>query len=205
MKNWLVALVALGLGGGVSAALLFLGNPSRAQVDVYAGAHDLPAGAAITADSLRLEPVFIGDGVSSLYRSGDEAQLEGLHASHDLIAGQLLQRNDLLAAGTVADERLVFLPVKDAPPAMPGSKLDLLVVGGTPDHPSIIPFALGIEVRAVVTGGFIVAVPSRQATAFVYAAEEMNLAAVVAAPGAATGTESPIGAADQALAVAAQP
>jgi hypothetical protein len=105
----------------------------------------------------------------------------------------------------VADERLVFIPVKDAPPATPGSKLDLLVVAGTPDHPAIMPFALGIEVRAVVTGGFIVAVPSRQASAFVYAAEEMNLAAVVAAPGAAIGTESPIGAPDQALAVAAQP
>jgi hypothetical protein len=55
-----------------------------------------------------------------------------------------------------------------------------------------------------VTGGFVVAVPSRQAAAFVYAAEVMRLVAVVAAPDAATGSESPIGAPEQALAVASE-
>ena len=69
----------------------------------------------------------------------------------------------------------------------------------------MVPFALGVEVRAVATGGFVVAVPSRQASAFVYAAEAMRLVAVVAAPNAPKGDEAPIGAPDQAMAVAAQP
>lgn len=205
MKNWLIALVALATGGGVSAALLILANPSREEVDVFAVAHDLPSGAVITADSLRLEPVVISSGVSSMFTRADETRLEGLRAGHNLSAGQLLQRGDVLTAGAVADERLVVVPVKDAPPAVPGSKVDLLVIGGTPDHPIIIPFALGVEVRAVVSGGFVVAVPSRQASAFVYAAEVMHLAAVIAAPGSAVGSESPIGAPDQAMAVVAQP
>jgi hypothetical protein len=127
-----------------------------------------------------------------------------LRAAHDLYAGQLLQRGDVMAPSAVSDERLVFVPVKDAPPASPGSKLDLLLVSGTPEQPAIVPFALGVEVREVVTGGFVVAVPSRQAAAFVYAAEVMRLVAVVAAPDAATGSESPIGAPEQALAVASE-
>jgi hypothetical protein len=99
----------------------------------------------------------------------------------------------------------VFVPVKDAPPALPGSKVDLLVVTGSPDRPAIVPFALGVDVRGVVTGGLIVAVSSRQAAAFVYAAETMQLIAVIAMPGAPAGDEAPVDAPDQALAVASQP
>jgi hypothetical protein len=68
-----------------------------------------------------------------------------------------------------------------------------------------VPFALGVEVRVVVTGGFVVAVPSRQAAAFVYAAEVMRLVAVVAQPDASAGAEAPVDAPDQALAIASQP
>ena len=153
---------------------------------------------------LRLEPVAISAGDSALFARGDEAQLAGVRAGHDLRAGQLLQRGDVIAPSAVSDERLVFVPVKDAPPAAPGSKLDLLLISGTTDQPAIVPFALGVEVRAVATGGFVVSVPSRQAAAFVYAAEVMHLVAVVAAPDAVVGSETPIGAPDQALAVAAE-
>jgi hypothetical protein len=205
MRNWLVAMIALALGVGVTAALLVLANPARNEVDVYAITHDVTAGAVITADALRLEPVIISNGGSLLFKRGDESQLAGIHARHDLSAGQLLQRSDVGAAPAVADERLVFVPVKDAPPASPGSKVDLLVISGAPDHPAVIPFALGIEIRAVVNGGFIVAVPSKQAAAFVYAAEVMRLAAVIAGPLAATGAEGPVDAPDQAMAVAVQP
>ncbi len=204
MKNWMVALVALAMGGAVSAALLVFANSSRGEVDAYAVTQDLASGSVITREALRLEPVFISAGDASLFTRADASQLVGLRAGHDLTAGQLLQRGDVLAPAAVSDERLVFVPIKDAPPAAPGSKLDLLLVSGTVDQPAIVPFALGVEVRAVVTGGFLVAVPSRQAAAFVYAAEVMRLVAVVAGPDAGTGSESPIGAADQALAVAAQ-
>jgi hypothetical protein len=205
MKNWMVALVALAMGGAVSAAVLAFATTSRGEVDAYAVTQDLAAGSDITRAVLRLEPVSITSGDSSLFARGDESQLAGVRAAHDLQAGQLLQRGDVMAPSAVADERLVFVPVKDAPPAAPGSRLDLLLVSGTPEQPAIVPFALGVEVRAVVTGGFVVAVPSRQAAAFVYAAEVMRLVAVVAGPGAASGTESPIGTPDQALAVVAQP
>jgi hypothetical protein len=111
----------------------------------------------------------------------------------------------VVPASQSADVRLVFIPVKDAPPASAGSKIDLLAISGTADHPDVIPFALGVDVHAVVPGGFIVAVTSRQAPAFVYAAEVMRLVAVIAAPGAPAGNEEPVGAPEQALAVASQP
>lgn len=205
LKNWLLAGVALGLGVAVSAALIVFANPARDEVEVYAVAHDVPAGSAISADGLRVVSVLLPDGASSLFAAGDAAELRGARAVHDLIAGQLLQRGDVISAGAAPDVRLVFIPVKDAPPAAPGSKLDLLVISGTPDHPTVIPFALGVDVRAVVTGGFVVAVSSRQAPAFVFAAENMHVIGVIAAPGAGAGNEEPVGDQDQALAVAAQP
>ena len=204
MKNWLVAGLALVLGIAVSAALLIFGNPARDEIEVYAVAHDVSAGTALTQDALRFVAVMLPDGASSLFQKG-ASDPRGTRAAHDLIAGQLLQRADVLPASASMDVRLVFIPVKDAPPATAGSKIDLLVISGTSDHPAVVPFALGVDVRGVVPGGFIVAVTSRQAPAFVYAAEVMRLVAVIAAPGAPPGNEEPIGAPDQALAVASQP
>ena len=205
MKNWMIALVALAMGGAVSATLLVFANPARAELEVFALARDLPSGSAITLDALRVERVAMSPDDESLIKRGDQNQLDGARASHDLAGGQLLQRTDVLPASTTADERLVFMPIKDAPSATPGAKLDLLVISGTPDHPTIVPFALGVDVRSVVNGGFVVAVTSRQAPAFVYAAEVMRLVAVVAAPGAPAGSEGPVGGPDEALAMAAQP
>lgn len=205
VKNWLVAAAALALGGAVSAALIVFANPARDEVGVYAVAHDLPAGAAITTDALRVVSVLLPEGASSLFSAADASELRSTRAAHDLIAGQLLQRGDVVSGGSTPDLRLVFVPVKDAPPAAAGSKLDLLVISGTPDHPSVIPFALGVDVRTVATGGFVIAVSSRQAPAFVYAAENMHLVAVVAAPGAGPGNEGPVGDQEQALEMASQP
>src|SRR5579859_985066 len=205
MKNWVVAVLALAMGGAVTAALLVFANPARGQVEVFAAAHDIPAGAIITRDLVHSEAVLIPDGTGSFFSAGDGAQLVGLRAGHDLAAGQLIQRADVIPPSATPDERLVFIPVKDAPPAAPGARLDLLMVDGTADRPDIVPFALGVEVRAVVTGGFIIAVPSRQAAAFVYAAEVMRLVAVVGAPDSAPGSEAPVGAPDEAQAIASQP
>jgi hypothetical protein len=202
LKNWLVAGLALALGIAVSGALLVFGNPARDEIDVYAAAHDISAGTSLT--QLRVVAVMLPDGASSLFQKG-ASDLRDMRAAHDLVAGQLLQRADVVPASQSADVRLVFIPVKDAPPASAGSKIDLLAISGTADHPDVIPFALGVDVRAVVPGGFIVAVTSRQAPAFVYAAEVMRLVAVIAAPGAPAGNEEPVGAPEQALAVASQP
>ena len=204
LKNWLVAGLALSLGIAVSAALLIFGNPARDEIEVYALAHDVTAGTTLTQDALRLVAVMLPDGASALFQK-DAGDLRGTRAAHDLIAGQLLQRADVVAASASADVRLVFIPVKDAPPASAGSRIDLLVISGAADHPDVIPFALGVDVRGAVPGGFIVAVTSRQAPAFVYASEVMRLVAVIAAAGAPAGNEEPVGAPDQALAMASQP
>jgi hypothetical protein len=205
MKNWVVAAVAIAMGVGVSSGLLVLTNPERSQLEVYALARDVSQGQVIDSDALRLEPVVLDSGHASLFTRDDAALLSGVRAAHDLAAGQLLQRGDVAATGVVSDERLVLLPVKDAPPTAPGQRVDLFVVSGTADNPSVVPFALGVEVRAVVTGGLVVGVPAKQATAYAYAAEVMRLIAVVAAADAAPVSEPPIATPDQAMAAVGEP
>jgi hypothetical protein len=125
-----------------------------------------------------------------------------MRASHDIAAGQLIQRGDVMGSAAFADRRLVFMPITALPATSPGAKVDLLVIGGTADHPTVMPFALGVAVDATVSGGLIVAVPAKQAAAFVFAGATMHLAAVIAEPGAAEGTETPISTPEDAIAVA---
>jgi SAF domain len=204
-RRWLVALAALVIGGGVSAALLVMADPARSAVEVFVAARDLPAGAALSPDAITLDRIIVGSGRSLLFGRGDASTLAGLRASHDLSSGQLIQRSDVMDSSSLADRRLVFLPVKDAPVASAGSKVDVLIIGGTAAQPTVVPFAQGVEVRAVVSGGLVVVVGTRQAAAFVYAANAMRLAVVMADPGAAGGTEGAISTLDQAMAAAAQP
>jgi hypothetical protein len=203
MRRWLTALLALGSGVGLSAALLVFANPERNSVEMYAAARDIPAGAVLASDSLvlvRVNPA----GLPMAFNGSDQMTPAGLHATHDLAAGQLIQRSDA-SVDAIADRRLVFVPVKDAPPAPPGSKVDLMVVDGAPDHLSVSPFALGVEVQASVAGGLVLAVSSRQAPAFVYAAAGLHLTAIIAGAGTGDGAEAAISTAEQAMAVAAQP
>ena len=204
MKRWLVAAAALLLGGGVSAVLLVVADPSRNSIEVYATTRDLPAGAVIDAGAIQLERVGGAVARAFLFTIGDEGQLTGKRAGHDLVSGQLIQRSDLLDSRSSADRRLVFVPIKDVPSTGPGGRVDLLMLNGSADHPSVAPFALGVEVRAQASNGLVLVVPSRQAAAFVYAATSMRLAAVVAEAGSAGGAETPIDSADQALAEAAR-
>jgi hypothetical protein len=205
MRRWVTALLALTLGVGVSAALLVFANPDRNAVEVYAAARDIPAGAALSQDSVVLVRIS-GAGLSPLLLTGGDApKLASLRATHDLAAGQLIQRTDATSQDAVADRRLVFVPVKDAPPAAAGSRVDLLVVDGPPDHVSVLPFALGVEVQASVAGGLVVAVSSKQAPAFVYAAVAMHLTAVISSAGTGSGGEGSVSTEEQAMAVAAQP
>ncbi|SRR5258708_758390 len=205
MRRWATALLALGLGVSVSAALLVFASPDRNTVEVYAAARDIPAGSSISPDSVVKVRVSSTGLPSLLFTGGDQATLTGLHATHDLAAGQLIQRTDAARLEAIPDRRLVFVPVKDAPPAAAGSRVDLLVVDGAPDHLSVSPFALGVEVQASVAGGLVVVVSSRQAPAFVYAATAMHLTAVIAGAGAAAGAEGAVSSSEQAATVAAQP
>ena len=200
-----MALAALMLGGGVSAALLVASNPDRDTTEVYAATRDVPAGSSLTSDVITLERVNLGASRALFFTRGDESKLAGLRSTHDLLPGQLIQRSDVSAATSIADRRLVFIPVKDAPPMVPGARVDLLMVGGAPGRLSISPFALGVEVRASVAGGLIIVVSSKDATAFVYAGSAMQLVAVIAEPGTADGAEVSVSSPDQAVAVAAQP
>jgi hypothetical protein len=202
MRRWLIAVVALLAGGGVSAVLLVVADPSHGSVDVYAAARDLAAGAQLSSDSIQLERVSVAGGTALLFTSGDDSRLLAMRAAHDIAAGQLIQRGDVMGSASIADRRLVFIPVTAVPVTSPGAKVDLLVIGGTSDHPTVVPFALGVAVDAAVSGGLIVAVPAREAAAFVFAGATMHLAAVIAEPGAAEGTETPISTPEDAIAVA---
>lgn len=203
MKRWLVALAALLAGGGVSALLLVAADPSRGAMDVYAAARDIPAGISLSPDALEIRRVSIGSGASLLFTRRDESQLMAARAAHDLAAGQLIQRSDVMSSTSLADRRLVFLPIAQAPAASAGSKVDLLLIEGGADRLTVVPFALGVEVRAAVSGGLVVVVPAKEAAAFVYAGSAMHLAAVVAEPGATEGTEFPVSSPDEAISMAA--
>jgi hypothetical protein len=203
MKRWLIAAAALLAGGGVSAALLVAADPARNAVDVYAAAHDLPAGAALSIEAVQLRRVSVAGGATFLFTRGDESRLVAMRAAHDLAAGQLIQRGDVMESTSFADRRLVFIPLSGMPPAPAGAKVDLLLIGGSADHPTVVPFAEGVEVQAAVSGGLVVAVPAKEAAAFVFAAAGLHLAAVVDVPGASDGIEIPISSAEDAMAVAA--
>src|SRR5216684_7630945 len=201
MRRWATAVLALGLGVSVSAALLVYASPDRNTVEVYAAARDIPAGSSISSDSVVKVRVNSTGLPSLLVIGSDQATLTGMRATHDLAAGQLIQRTDEAKLEAIPDRRLVFVPVKDAPPATAGSRVDLLVVDGAPDHLSVSPFALGVEVQASVGGGLVVVVSSRQAPAFVYAAVAMHLTAVMAGAGAGAGSEGAVSTEEQAMAV----
>ena len=203
MKRWLIAAAALLAGGGVSAALLMAADPARSAVDVYAAAHDLPAGAALSIEAIQLRRVSVAGGTTFLFMHGDESRLIAMRAAHDLAAGQLIQRGDVMGSTSLADRRLVFIPLSGMPPMPVGAKVDLLLIGGSVDHPTVEPFAEGVEVQAAVSGGLVVVVPAKEAAAFVFAAAGLRLAAVVHAPGAADGIEIPISSAEDAMAVVA--
>ena len=204
MRRELVAVAALTVGGVVSAGLLAMTAPSRGTVEVWSAARSLPAGTQLTADSIGIVNVNVGAASSLLFTRDEMDQLAGLRAAHDLVNGQLIQRSDVTAPSAPTDRRLVFVPIKDTPPAGPGSKVDLLVIGGSPDSPTVQIFALGVEVGSTAPGGLILMVPSQQAGAFVFAGAVMNLAAVVAEPGARGGAELPVSTADQAIQIASQ-
>lgn len=205
MKRWLVAMVALALGGGVSAGLLVFANPSRDAVEVYVATEDIPAGSQLEGGSVALARVNISGGRRLLFARGDGPALAALRASHDLVAGQLIQRSDASASDSPADRRLVFVPLQNVPAAPVGSRVDLLTLDGGPDHLTVEPFALGVEVRSSSAAGLVLVVAAQRAAAFVYAGAVMHLAAVIAEPGSTGGTESPVSTTDQAIQVAEAP
>lgn len=205
MKRLAIALLALAVGGGVSAALLIFTNPDRDAVVVYAAARDIRVGSTFAPDSVVLVRVSASGLPPLLFRTGEGSRLAALVATHDLAAGQLIQRSDAASQSSMADHRLVFIPIRDAPPVAAGAKVDLLVIEGSLDRLSVSPFALGVEVSAPAPGGLVFVVSSRKAPAFVYASIALRLTAVIAGTGSAAGLEGAISTPEQALAVAGEP
>ena len=199
----MIALAALVVGGGVSAALLVTADPSRGTVEAYAAARDVPAGAGLTQDAIQLTRVSLAGGTSLLFTHRDIDRLTAMRAAHDITAGQLIQRSDVMSSTSIPDRRLVLIPLSAVPTVPAGARVDLLVIAGSADHPTVAPFALGVEVVASASGGLVVAVPAKAAAAFVFAGATMHLAAVVVEPGAADGAELPVATADDAMALAA--
>ena len=205
VKRWLVAVVALGLGVAVSATLLIVADPSRDVVEVYVAAQDIPAGALLAGGTVGLARVNVSGARRLLFTRTDGAALAALRSSHDLVAGQLIQRSDAVTSSSPADRRLVFVPLQSVPAAPPGSRVDLLLLAGAPDHLTVEPFALGVEVRSSSSAGLGLVVGAEKAAAFVYAGAVMHLAAVIAEPGSTGGSESPVSTVDGAIQVAEAP
>jgi hypothetical protein len=195
LRRWLIAAAALGAGGLVTVALLaYTGSQAAAQEEVYVAVRDVPAGAPVAPDAVRLDHVHLGAAGTAVLGPGASRVLFGSRAAHDLVAGQLVQRSDLSAAESGPDRRRVLIPVKDPPPVTAGDRVDLLLVSGS----TVAPLVFNLEVVGAGPSGLVVSAPSRAATALVWAAIGGHLVAVVADPGARRGDEQPVGSLEQA-------
>ncbi len=198
MKRWLVALLALLLGGGTAAVLLVVANPDAGTERVLAAAHDVPAGAALDSSALEVLTVRLGAAGALAFAAEAAGRLEGLRTTHALFAGQVIQRSDVSSGETrqPAALRSLVVPVRSAPPLAAGDRVDLLAITGTGGSTSVVPFATGLLVRAQLSGALVVAVDPAQAGALAYAGVTTPLVAV-AASGTAGG-EPPVSTMQQA-------
>jgi len=191
-------MVALLSGGAVSVGLLLVDRGDADAHDFYVAAHDVPAGTRLSADLLRTERLQLGRAPSLAFGPEAKAALPGRRASPELRAGQLIQAADLAGPAAAPDRRLVWVPIKDLPPSGPGDRLDLLLLSGPPERTVVTPFAVDLLVHSAGNGGAVLAVPSRQAPAPLYAGAAGRLVAVTAAPGSAGGDEGSVTSLEQA-------
>lgn len=204
MRRWFVTAAALITGAATTGLLLWYGSPERGAVPAYVLLRDVPAGGLVGLEAARLEPVRLPAAARPPLGAGSEHLLQSSPAAHDLRAGQLIQAGDLAAGRAAPDRRLVLVPLHEAPPLAPGDRIDLLLLSGGGERSSVVPFVLGLEVRAVVPGGVVVAASSRAASGLVYAGAAARLAAVVAEPASRPGQESTVSSIDEAAAAVRQ-
>jgi hypothetical protein len=167
---------------------------------------------------IALAALLVGGGVSAtllVLASPSRHSTEVYVAARDIPAGAQLGSDAIaLARTTLVESRGLLFTLGDESKLANVRTTHYLVAGqliqrsdvtGPPDRPVVQPFAVGVEVRASVTGGMVLVVASRQAAAFVYGANAMHLVAVIAEPGAAAGSEEPVATSQQAMDMAAQP
>src|SRR5207302_1412229 len=171
---------------------------------VLAAAHDLPAGAQLSASALQVVTVRLGPAAVLAYSPASQGRLQQLRASHELLAGQVIQRSDVESApaGAHAELRSVVVPVRSAPPLAAGDRVDLLAITGAGGSTAILPFAAGLLVRAQLSGAIVVAVDPAQAGALTYAGVTTPLIAVAVSGGG--GGEPPVSSIQQAQDLAAR-
>ena len=197
-----MALLALVLGGGTAAVLLVAANPDAGTERVFAAARDLPTGAVVDAGSLQLVTVRLGSAAGLAYAESAGSGLVGLRTTHELMAGQVIQRSDVGAVAAAAALRSLVIPVRSAPPLAAGDRVDLLAVTGPASSSTVVLFASGLLVRGAGGGSVIVAVDPQQAGALAYAGVTTPLIAVQASGG--SGGEQPVGSFEQATQLARQ-
>ena len=198
MKRWLIALLALLLGGGTAAVLLVVANPDAGTEQVLAVTRDVPAGAALDSSTLQVLTVRLGSADAVAFAASAAGQLEGLRTTHALVAGQVIQRSDVSTGDNHAAPALrsLVVPVRSAPPLAAGDRVDLLAITGSGGSTAVLPFATGLLVRAQLSGALVLAVDPLQAGALAYAGVTTPLVAVAASGGA--GGEPPVNTMQQA-------
>ena len=202
MRRWLVALLALLLGGGTAAVLLVAANPDAGTERVFAAARDLPAGAPVDGGSLQVVTVRLGPAAALAFAEAASSSLLGLRTTHELLAGQVIQRSDVAAATAAVALRSLVVPLHSAPPLVAGDRIDLLAVTGPANSATVVLFASGLLVRSQAGGSVIVAVDPQQAGALAYAGLSTPLIAVLTS--GSSGGEEPVGSIDQAEALVRQ-
>ena len=91
-----MASLSLAVGVAISAGLLFYSGSLAGGRVVYALARDVPAGAPITADVITEVHAALDPGqTAAVFTVADHARLLQGRATHQLSAGQLLQRGDV--------------------------------------------------------------------------------------------------------------
>ncbi|MGQ0805149.1 MAG: RcpC/CpaB family pilus assembly protein [Actinomycetota bacterium] len=116
---------------GIVLTLALLRSADR-RVEVAVAAHDLQAGAAVSADDVRYERVKMdGDLLDTVLRRNDVAGLDGAVATETIRAGELIAGTDVRSAAASSGLRAVSIPVEPARAVngdlVPGDRVDVLL------------------------------------------------------------------------------
>lgn len=116
---------------GILLTLALLRSADR-RVEVAVAAHDLQAGAAVSADDVRYERVKMdGDLLDTVLRRNDVAELDGAVSTETIRAGELIARTDVRPAAASSGLRAVSIPIEPARAVdgdlVPGDRVDVLL------------------------------------------------------------------------------
>ena len=131
-KPWIVAGILLIAGCAFGVGQLYLRSTSLRPV--LAVAHDVPAGHILQAGDLRVVDGAVDGGVT-LVPETDEGSILGQPVAHDLVAGGLLTRADVVSAsGLSAGQAVVAIASKPGqyPPALAaGARVAVIDTGSS--------------------------------------------------------------------------